>query len=198
MNDGAIDGRQVFPANDIRALATMQSRVPVSPCGYSYGLSICTDPVTRLSHYGFRVGSGAVFTLVPERCIAVIILANRNGGIFGRTERVVLEQLGVPQPRGGAPDAPPTRMGARERARFAGAYANGPDTLHLIARGDSLLYRYGTNEQRTAAGGADEIYLLGSAGAPVQSFRLVRGATSRALYLHDGLSAFAKIERRRR
>lgn len=198
MNEGTIDGREIFPPASMQTLATMQSRVPASDCGYSYGLSVCGAPVARLSHYGFRVGSGAVFTLIPERRIAVVILANRNGGILGRTERAVLDLLGVPPQRGGAPDAPPTRMSANERARFAGAYANGPDTLHLIVRGDSLVYRYGTNEQRTAAGATDEIHVLGRNGAPEQSFTLVSGSVTRAPYLHDGLSAFARVTERPR
>lgn len=135
-------GGTVFAPEDLRSLSTMQSRVPGSDCGYSYGLSVCTDGEKRLSHYGFSVGSGAVFTLIPDRRAAVIILANRNGGIFGRTERAVLTALG--------------------------SYVNGADTLHLVPRGDSLVYRYKTMEQRTTAGGADEVYILGASGSVEQ------------------------------
>ena len=187
-----MDGGTVFAPEDVRTLATMQSTVPGSNCGYSYGLSVCTEGETRLSHYGFRVGSGAVFTILPARRAAIVILANRNGGIFGRTERAVLEALGVAG-RTGTPDAPPTPMSAAARNRFAGTYVNGTDTLHFIPRGDSLVYRYGTAEQRTAAGARDEIYVLGADGAPEQGFKLVAGAVTKTPYLHDGLSAFRRV-----
>jgi hypothetical protein len=155
-----------------------------------------------LSHYGFRVGSGAVFTLVPERRSAVIILANRNGGIFGRTESTVLgmlvpstapagEPASAPAPQVGATPRP-ALAGARAAAHVVGVYVSGADTLHLEIRSDSLRYRY-RKEVAGAAVRGDTVDVLDESRATVQQFFLVRGSRTRAVYLHDGLNAFRRL-----
>ena len=192
MDSGRIDGRRVFPAEAIAQLTTKKSGVSSERCGYSYGLSVCDAPPARtLSHYGFRVGSGAVLTMVPDQKSAVIILANRNGGIFAASERRALSLLGVAE----APStrSAPRRMTAGERTRFAGAYAAGSDTLRLLIRHDSLLFRFQDRDFATARGADDEVLVLGEGGRVDQAFRLVRGNRTAAAYLHDGLNAFRRM-----
>jgi hypothetical protein len=168
--------------------------LPGSPCGYSYGLSVCERGSHRTaSHYGFRVGSGAVFSLVPDQRIAVIILANRNGAIMRRTEDAVLRSLLGPATAStterDSGDASPTPA---ERSRFTGNWASGKDTLHVTMRGDSLFYRYGASEQPASAPKRDVLAVLDARGNPVQQFQMVRGAVSGADYLTDGLNAFRR------
>jgi CubicO group peptidase (beta-lactamase class C family) len=196
MNGGALDGTRVLPIDVITTLSTKRSGVPGSSCGYTYGFSLCqSGSEWTLGHYGFRVGSGAVFTMAPARRVAVIILSNRNGGIFGRTEQHVLEQL-IPTLRGSADEpARSTASGARSKpASLAGTYINGPDTLHLIQRGDSLWYRYKNETMPARRDGDAEVAVLDQSGQPVQRFMLVRGAQTGDAYLHDGLNAFRRVE----
>ena len=198
MNDGRIDGEQVIPRNTVVAMSTVQAPTPgdEAGCGYSYGLAVCTrDGVRTLSHYGFRVGSGAVMTMAPDQRFAVIILANRNGGIFGRTERRAMELMLplLPAPR----DVPAVAAASSDpdaRRRVVGTYVNGADTLRLVERGDSLFYRYRTAEQRTRLGAREEILVLDGTGRPVQRFMIVRGRSG-GVYLHDGSNAFLRIVR---
>lgn len=194
MNGGRIDGTQVIPTEAIATLSTKQGGMPGEDCGYTYGLSTCTRGTTRvLSHYGFRVGSGAVFTMVPEHRLAIIVLSNRNGGIFFATERAILDQLlPVAGPQAGASPGPAAQPGAR--ASFAGVYVSGRDTLRFTPRGDSLFYRYGAAEPMlTRAEGDSGIVILNPAGQAVQQFGLVRGIRTGNVYLHDGLGAFRRV-----
>ena len=129
----------------VELLGTNQVHVPPTadgPCGYSFGLSVCTRGGVRLlSHYGFRVGSGAVLTMVPDRGFAIGILANRNGAIFRATEQKVLElALGLQPERRESSTTSRTRP---TMATVAGVYIAGKDTLRIVARHDSLFYKYG-------------------------------------------------------
>lgn len=199
MNDGRLDGAQRVPPEAVAAMRTAHAPLPgAEGCWYSYGLSSCPHRGVRtLGHFGFRNGSGSVVTMVPEARVAVIILANRGGGIFARTAERALELL-LP---GLAPDTstePPLRAPtAAERARLAGTYVNGPDTLRVgAAPGDSLLtYRYGAERYPARVRGNLELIVLGESGEPVQGFALVTGASGRITYLHDGLGAFRKLKR---
>ncbi|HEX7123324.1 MAG TPA: serine hydrolase domain-containing protein [Gemmatimonadaceae bacterium] len=193
MNDGMLEGKRVLPSDVVRTVHERQSGLPDSPCGYTYGFSSCVRGAARtLGHYGFRVGSGAVVTVVPEARVAVIILANRNGGIFGATEGHVLEQL-VPAARRAAPSSGATSGQRPSRASYAGTFANGPDTLRFYERGDTLWYRYGTTESPTRLTPDGAIQILGAAGQPVQQFMLVRGTWTGDTYLHDGLNGFRRV-----
>ena len=195
MNGGRIDGQQAIPAAAITTLATLQTEVPGAGdgCGYTYGLSLCTrDGVRTLSHYGFRVGSGAVMTMAPDQRFAVIILANRNGGIFARTERRAMELMLPLQPSPERLAAPAPVATAADRRALAGTWVNGADTLRLVLRGDSLFYRYGPTEYRTRSNGRTGILVLDEGGEPVQEFMVIDGGERRR-YLHDGLNAFLRI-----
>ena len=198
MHDGRVDGRQAIPDAVVRMMETRQATVPGGDCGYTYGLSDCTrNGVRTLSHYGFRIGSGAVFTVVPEHQVGVIILANRNGAIFGRTEGVVLDAVLPKREPTSQPAPKPVALSAAARRRFAGVYASTPDTLRLTIRGDSLEYRYGEIRQRVRgdANDPDGVLIVSSSGEIEQAFTLVRGRDGRTDYLHDGLNAFRKLAR---
>jgi len=198
MHAGRVGGRQAIPAEAIRVMHTRHAPVPGGDCGYTYGLSDCVrSGVRTLSHYGFRIGSGAVFTVVPEQKVAVIILANRNGAIFGRTERAVLEMMLPPRQAPGDPQPRPVNPDAAARRRLAGVYASYPDTLRIAERGDSLVYRYGQVVQSIRADATDPnaVLVVNAGGEVEQQFTLVRGRDGHTEYLHDGLNAFRRISR---
>ncbi len=194
MNGGMLDGKRVLPTDVIATLSTKRSGVPGATCGYTYGFALCqTGSVWTLGHYGFRVGSGAVVTMAPAQRVAVVILANRNGGILGRTERHVLEQL-IPSLRGRPEESESTSAGRAGQpiASFDGTYVNGSDTLRFVQERDTLFYHYKTEAMPTRREG-DAVLVLDRSGQAVQQFRLVRGTKSENLYLHDGLNAFRRV-----
>jgi hypothetical protein len=137
----------------------------------------------------------------PGAAIAVVsgdrvVLANRNGAIFGRTERRAMEMmLPLRPPSRPAPASPSASVASADsetRRRLSGVYVNGPDTLRLTARGDSLFYRHGSIEQRARVDGGD-ILVTDAAGRTVQRFFIARGRGGN-VYLHDGTNAFLRIE----
>jgi CubicO group peptidase (beta-lactamase class C family) len=193
MNNGMLDGKRVFPTDVITTLSTRRSGVPGATCGYTYGFALCQmRSISTLGHYGFRVGSGAVVTMAPAQRVAVIILANRNGGILGRTERHILEQL-IPALSGAQEEEGMTAgRVSQPLASFDGVYVNGSDTLRFVQQRDTLVYHYGNQAMPTRRDG-DALVVLDASGQAVQRFRLVRGTKSGNLYLHDGLNAFRRV-----
>jgi hypothetical protein len=131
--------------------------------------------------------------MAPAQRVAVVILANRNGGILGRTERHVLEQL-IPSLRGRPEESESTSAGRAGQpiASFDGTYVNGSDTLRFVQERDTLFYHYKTEAMPTRREG-DAVLVLDRSGQAVQQFRLVRGTKSENLYLHDGLNAFRRV-----
>jgi len=194
-DSGRVEGRPVFDPAVIRVMTTRQTSVPGPDgerCGHALGLSRCDDRGTPiLSHYGFRTGSGAVLTVLPERQAAVVILANGPGAIMHRTEQAVLDLLL------GAGDTAARASGESARrgfpAELVGTYRNGADTLTLFVRGDSAFYRYRSMAPQSVRAYADgSIAVVDAEGNVEQSFRLVHGRSGER-YLHGGLAAFRRV-----
>lgn len=193
LDSGRVDGKRALPASVVTAMRTPQASEGDGPCAYTFGLSRCerSDGVVTLGHYGFRSGSGAVFTLLPEQRAAVIILSNRNGGIFGRTERTALELLAG---RALAAEATPARpRGTGRVSDFVGNYVSAGDTLRIARKGDGLVFRYGGSEQPMLVVDERTVAIVDAEGRPQGEFELVRGKQSGATYLHDGISAFRRV-----
>jgi len=76
-------------------------------------------------------------------------------------------------------------------------YFSYPDTLRLVARGDSLRFRYGTVDApvRGDASDPNAVLVVNEAGEAQQQFMVVRGRDGRTEYLHDGLNAFRRLRR---
>lgn len=191
LGGGTLDGRAVLPPDVVRRMLTPLAPQPGGDCGYSYGLGVCTrDGRTVASHYGFRGGSGAVFTLVPDRGVAVIVLANGAGAILGATEQAALRHVaGFAPPTRVEEAAPPAPIPVPDS--LLGRYAAGPDTLHLVRTPTGTAYRYRTTEQPVALVGM-ELH-VGPPGRPQQVFMIVRGRVSGDAYLHDGLNGFRRL-----
>ena len=96
------------------------------------------------------------------------------------------------------PAAPVAPAAPASEARFVGSWANGADTLRIARGARGLTYTYGPQTTAARLDGADAIAVLGADGSVAQRFLLVSGRTSGRPYLHDGLSAFARVEVRAR
>jgi CubicO group peptidase (beta-lactamase class C family) len=198
MGEGGAPSGSIIPKGALERLRAARDTAPGNSCSYTFGLSVCrSGGLQSMGHYGFRVGSGAVFTVIPGRRIAVIILSNRNGGIFRRTEDAVLDML-LPGERGSdvaeGDSQPARRVLTVADRRIAGRYVSGGDTLHLMIRNDSLTYGYRGSVQPAGLSGTDMLQIFGEGGDVVQQFQLIRGARSKGMYLTDGLNAFRRIQ----
>ena len=189
LNGGQLEQQQAIPAASARAVMTRQTQNAATDCGYTFGLGFCVEGRdTIVSHYGFRSGTGAVFTLVPNKRVAVIILANTGGAIFFQTERAVLDMLGVQRTQDEAPDV--RDIPAQDFARIAGTYVAGSDTLRIYER-ESTLMLGGAEPQKLRMGSANELFAVDAQGNPVGRFVLIR-STQGNWFLSDGLNAFRR------
>jgi CubicO group peptidase (beta-lactamase class C family) len=190
LNEGRLGGAQVIPRDVVAQMLRPQVTMPEGGCGYSFGLSVCTrGAVHTASHYGFRNGTGTVFTLVPELKLGIVVISNIGGGILGATEARVLELAGVAP----SPSSSPSAI-TRLPAAALGTYVNGADTLHLRAAGDSLSYRYGRDVQPARYRQSGHVEVLDAGGAVAQEFLLWTSPDGQR-YLHDGLMAFRQVKR---
>jgi hypothetical protein len=116
----------------------------------------------------------------------VVILSNRNGGIFAGNEAKVLALLGLAD----SSDAPPPvrPLAPNEAAAFLGSWSHGADTIGFTSRNDSLVYTYAGRTFSTGGRSPGEVVIV-EGGRPTQAFLLVTGKSGQR-YLHDGLTAF--------
>lgn len=190
LNDGRLDGRQALPREAVAAMSHGGSRVPGGECRYAFGLQRCARAGGEtMSHYGFRRGSGAVFTLVPARRVGIVVLAVGQGAIMSRTEASLLARYA------GIADAPPPRPSVRGPvpAGVLGTWVAGADTLRLARRGATTTFAFGRGEELPAWEATDGAVLVGPRDAPVQRFTIVRGDAGDGRYLHDGLGAYRHV-----
>jgi len=193
LGEGRVGGRQALPREVPALVFHGGSRAgPGGDCTYAFGLQRCRrGAVHTVSHYGFRRGSGAVFTLVPERRVAVIVLANGPGAIMTRTEAAALSRYAGIVPDSSSTPAPVGPL----NADVLGAYIAGADTLRLFARGDSTYFAYNGQSSERAWRAADGTILVGPRSAPSQQFHLVQGDVTGTWFLHDGLGAYRRADR---
>jgi hypothetical protein len=195
-DSGRVDGRVALPAAVVGMVSTRQVAAPgpdSARCGHGLGLGVCTEGGVRvLSHYGFRSGSGAVMTVLPEQRSAVVILANGPGAIMVETERTMLDIL-IGRRRTDAAADPEPAVGASLPPGIVGTYVSGADTLSLYVQSGSGHFRYRRLAPQAARLLSDgSVAVLASNGEVEQRFFVVRGRSGR-LYLHDGLNAFRKV-----
>jgi len=127
----------------------------------------------------------------PDRRAAVIMLDNRGGDPMPEIETFVRERvLGLPRPTPEPVVAPRTGT-ADERARVAGIYAQGATRVSITAGSDTLRVSQGPANLPALLVGADRLRILLPMGDPTDLL-LVRDATGRVVYLHQGLRALAR------
>ena len=193
LNGGRVGQKQALPARATQSVITRQVDNPASSCSYTFGLGFCAAGAdTIISHYGFRSGSGAVFTLVPTKRVAVIVLANIGGAIFFQTERAVLDMLKVTREA----DPPPTirDIAQRDFARITGNYVAGSDTIRIYPQESKLVMRaFGPEVQPLRMGKANELFTVDAQGKPTARFVMVQSGRGN-WFLSDGLNAFRRTE----
>lgn len=190
LSGGKAGTRQIIPEAALRHITTRQSETG-DGCGYTYGLADCTTQGVRtLSHYGFRSGSGSIVSVAPAQGVAIVILANRAGGILRKTEGAAKRMLlGIrEETEEPSPSRPPI-----DPASLAGLYVHGPDAFTLTATAGGAKYQFRDKEAAPVKGvDEDAIAVLDPSGAAVQFFRVVKGRLTGDVYLTDGLTAFRR------
>lgn len=192
LDSGIVDGERVLPASVVATMLRGAAAIPGSGCRYSTGFSVCEDSgVTTVGHYGFRGGSGALFTLVPQKRLGIVILANRGGAIMSDTEAKFLAMAGVPAadesdaPRCIATRAPSTRT------ELVGTYTMSTDTMRIVAADSGIALAYNADPVRLyEAPQGDELVAADAEGCAQMRVRVVQRGDR--LYLHTGMHAYRR------
>lgn len=159
MNDGRLDGRQVFPPKLIAIMSSPHAEIPGSDSHYGYGLQLSTSRgVHWVEHGGSRAGYGSTIRMAPDQKFAVIIVANRSGSGMPKLADAISEAVLALDPK--SQTEPATHaLDTAELRRCAGVYVNGNSKIRLDADGGVLKANIdGTTARFTRAG---EKFLIG-------------------------------------
>jgi CubicO group peptidase (beta-lactamase class C family) len=153
MNDGRLDGRQVFPPKLIAIMSSPHAEIPGSDSHYGYGLQLSTSRgVHWVEHGGSRAGYGSTIRMAPDQKFAVIIVANRSGSGMPKLADAISEAVLALDPK--SQTEPATHaLDTAELSRCAGVYVNGSSKIRLDADGGVLKANFdGTTARFTRAG----------------------------------------------
>jgi len=189
MNDGKLDGKQVFSPKVVTALTTPHAKAHGWETRYGYGLNVQQTGTVRVwMHGGARAGYGSFIGMLPGRQAAVIVLCNRSGESLEKTSRKIMDILGAPPPEA-HDDMPDTAIPASEFAKYAGSYRNGDNTRKIEQRDGKLFL-----DSKELRKGADGWLVAKSAdGKPAEHIFAVPGADGKIAYLYAGGRAAIRV-----
>lgn len=197
MDAGVLDGKRVISENAVRRVTTGDPTIPGdSSARYAYGVMTARqDGRVVWQHGGSINGFDALVTMLPAERFALVVVDNRSGAPFSGLTRIAAEAVaGVLLP---TPPAPPEeRMPtAAERDLLVGRYALGPAvSLEIAVSGDTLSFRQGGASLGLRMLGDDRVRVKTPGTMPPVVLMLVRDASGRVVYLHQGLRAIPRVE----
>lgn len=191
MNAGALEGHQALSPSVVERMLGEYSEVPGAPGGppshYGYGLNVrLIDGHRMFQHGGERIGFGSLFRMIPDRRVAVIVLADRTGASLVQTfEAATRIALSLPTDVRTAP----VRIAGTARPRLdqlpvpeldalTGRYANGGLRIDIVRQGGRVMMRGNGDEAAAVDRLPDGRYVAGG-----QPFTFVRGANTGRVYL---------------
>ncbi len=194
MDGGMLDGERVISAEAVRLVTQGSVEVPGDTVArYAYGLLVGETGGERVWQHGGSInGFDALVTMMPGRRLAVVVLDNRTGAPLQGVGRFVTRAVtGFSPP---PPDTPAAERlpSAAERAQLVGTYATGRNTMSIIEQGDTLVFQQGMARLAVRVVGDDRVVLIPPVGTNKLTLLLVRDATGRIAYLHQGMRAIAR------
>jgi CubicO group peptidase (beta-lactamase class C family) len=141
MNEGRLDGKQVFPLKLIAIMSSPHAEIPGWDQHYGYGLLLSTSRGMRwVEHGGSRAGYGSTIRMAPDRKFAVIVVANRSGSGMPKLVDAISEAM-LPLDAKSQPEPAAHPLDAAELRRCAGVYVNGSSNIALEEDGWRRLER---------------------------------------------------------
>ena len=193
LNDGRVEGKQVFSSNVIKQL--VQHHVPVAgeaDSYYGYGLTMFKyGGLEFVGHGGFSRGYGSMIQMVPSRKFAVIVLTNKSGETMRKSLSKATELgLGIkeeaPKP---APVAPLTEA---EMKDYVGSYSHAPQTWEVSVKDGKLFVKVDGNEHAMSKTG-DRRFTFGPQNE--EEIVFVPGKDEKIRFIFMGLYAAKRIEK---
>ncbi|MEA2602818.1 MAG: hypothetical protein QOF89_3810 [Acidobacteriota bacterium] len=195
LNGGQIDGRQALRSGVAAQLLTPHVPIPTNVFGngaYGYGFFLQDDRgLRRAEHGGELPGYGAEIRMFPERRVAVIVLANREGVRFNKTSDKAFDLLLGPKPKE-EPSSPPAelKMTPEEMADYAGSYVN-HFHMDLYVNDGRLFLSRGNDQLPITKIGEHRFRVTPKEGRP-QEFLIVPAAEGRPGYIQMFIWVYRK------
>ncbi len=140
LNDGRVEGKQVFSSGVIKQMVQHHAPVPgESDAYYGYGLTIFKyQGLEFVGHGGFSRGYGSMIQMVPSRKFAVIVLSNKSGETMRKSLNKATELglgLKADVPQTPAQTAPLTDS---EMNEYVGSYSHAPQVWEVSVKAGKL------------------------------------------------------------
>lgn len=194
LNRGMVDGRQALPAEVVDSMLAVRVPVPGLPNGAGYGFGLFHDRAGGMAsswHAGTMPGFTALFRVIPERRVGVVLLGNRELRLDALAEAALSAALGEPVGAPPAPDPAPAAVAREELARYAGRYTGRFPLVLKLGGSGLVLERFGAELPVTPLGGGR--FSVRAPGAPrADVFTVVLPRGGRAGYLQMFLWAFVR------
>jgi len=140
LNDGRVDGKQVFSPSVIKQMVQHHVSVPgENDAYYGYGLTIFKyQGLEFVGHGGFSRGYGSMIQMVPSRKFAVIVLTNKSGETMRKSLNRATE-LGLAL-KEAAPQTPAqvTALTEPEMNEYVGSYSHAPQLWEVSVKAGKL------------------------------------------------------------
>jgi CubicO group peptidase (beta-lactamase class C family) len=189
MDDGKLDGKQVFSPKVVKALTTPHADIPGSPAKYGYGLDLEDRGGFLIwTHGGSRAGYGSFIAMLPSLHAGLVVLCNRTGENLPRTRARIMAMLGEPL-RGGVPVEEKV-IPTGEFGKYLGSYRNGDSTVQIVTRAGKLFFR----QMELRKGEEGWLVMKTADGRTAGRVFPVAGADGRAEYLHVGGRSSVRVE----
>jgi CubicO group peptidase (beta-lactamase class C family) len=144
-----------------------RSRMWMAGREYGYGVMIEKD---RVFHTGARAGFGSRFELYPKHEVALFVVGNRTGALFGKTAEELRRQLGIEEQNLIVERA---QVGGEQARWMAGRYANGALKVELVEGEGGLFLQLTGRRMRVDQLGEGKFGVRG--GAQLEEFQMVEG-----------------------
>lgn len=196
LNEGRLDGRQVFSPALIAQMSAPHIAVPGEKDSYyAYGLTTFKyRGLQFVAHGGFSRGYGSMIQMVPARKFAVIVLTNKSGETLRRTLNKATELgLGWKPEEPERPEKPgaPAALTATEMADYLGTYTGTTRWEVYLKEGKLFVKNEGTEYQLTKSG--DRKFSFGSANENELVF--VPGKSGKIEFIFSELYSAKKVKR---
>jgi CubicO group peptidase (beta-lactamase class C family) len=197
LNDGRLDGKQVFPRTVVGKMASAQAVQPSAGdgTGYGYGLFMNRERgVRRVWHDGSMTGYVGTMLMVPEHRFGVVILCNRDGGQLERTQEKVLELMLPLAPKEDFKASAAQPLSDAEMKRYVGTYEQ-PNRFKieiLIKEGKLFIKEFNNEMPLTKIGENRFAFNLPRAERPIEVYFKL-GRDDKPRFLHQFVWAFKRL-----
>jgi CubicO group peptidase (beta-lactamase class C family) len=195
VNEGKLEGRQVFAPSLIAKLSAPYISVPgvATEQKTGYGMTVETYRGVRLlKSSGSWGGFTTLFWIAPEHRFAVVLLANRNAAFFRDSAEKALSLMLPLKPVERRGRTLPLTMSRAEMSSYLGTYVN-ENVVEILLKDEKLWLKENDALQPITKIGEAHFNASVPGSDFTQEFFLVNGTNGKVEFLHRAGRALRKL-----